>query len=124
MTRRRPAGLAVALALGLAFAPPGAARGQAAICPAIEVPAETSRLVAFRPGPSRGTGDITFDGSLTKATAGCAVTGGQLTVKLRLEFLVRRGPANQSRRADLAYFVALTDEAGKIIHRDGKPKTT
>ncbi len=106
--------LAAALALGLAFGPAGAARAQEAPCPAVEVPAATARLVAFRPGPSRGTGDMTLDGRLAKAAARCSVANGRLTVQLRLEIVVRRGPANQDRRADLAYFVALTDDRGGI----------
>lgn len=107
---RRLAALAVALVLGLT----GAARGQPVPCPEVEVPAAVSRLVAFRPGPSRGPGDMTFEGSFTKAGASCIQAEGRLTVRLRLEMLVRRGPANQSRSADLAYFVALTDSAGQI----------
>ncbi len=112
MIRRRPARLAAILALALG--PAGAVGAQEAPCPAVEVPAATARLVAFRPGPSRGSGDMTLDGLLAKAVASCRVADGRLTVQLRLEFEIRRGPANQNRRADLAYFVALTDDRGGI----------
>ena len=57
---------------------------------------------------------MTLDGHLAKAAARCSVADGRLTVQLRLEIVVRRGPANQDRRADLAYFVALTDDRGGI----------
>ena len=114
MIGRRPARLAVVLALGLALGPAGAARAQEAPCPAVEVPAATARLVAFRPGPSRGSGDMTLEGRLAKAAASCRVADGRLSVHIRLEIVVRRGPANQNRRADLAYFVALTDARGGI----------
>ncbi len=114
MIGRRPARLAVVLALGLTLGPPGAARAQEVPCPAVEVPAATARLVAFRPGPIRGPGDMTLEARLAKAVASCRVADGRLSVQIRLEIVVRRGPANQNRRADLAYFVALTDDRGRI----------
>jgi len=117
LTARRPARLGVVLGLGLALAPLAAARGQQAPCPALEVPAATARLVAFRPGPSRGSGDMTLEATLDKAAASCTVAEGRLSVRIRLEIVVRRGPANQNRRADLAYFVALTDDRGGIRHK-------
>ena len=107
----RLAALALVVALMLV---PAAAPGQPVPCPEVEVPAEVSRLVAFRPGPSRGPGDMTFEVSFIKTGARCTRSGGRLVVGLRLEMMVRLGPASQSRKADLAYFVALTDGAGQI----------
>jgi len=105
------------LALGLALASPGTARGQPMPCPALEVPAATARLVAFRPGPSRGPTDMTLEASFAGASANCLVVEDRLTVQIRLEIVVRRGPANQNRRADLAYFVALTDARGEVLNK-------
>lgn len=114
MIARPPACLAVALALGLAVGPPGVGRAQPAPCPAVEVPAAAARLVGFRPGPSRGPGDMTLEAVFAGASATCLVVDDRLTVHVRLEIVVRRGPANQNRRADLAYFVALTDAGGEV----------
>lgn len=105
---------ALALAVAVVLGPAMTARGQPIACPEVEVPAEVSRLVAFRPGPSRGPGDMTYEVSFIKARARCTRSGGRLVVGLRLEMMVRLGPASQSRKADLAYFVALTDGAGQI----------
>jgi hypothetical protein len=111
--RHRVGALAAAIGLGLG----GAAQGQPIACPVVEVPAEVARLVAFRPGPGRGAGDINFTASFANAAANCAVAGGRVLVTTQLQIALRRGPANQTRTADFAYFVAITDKAGQVLRR-------
>jgi hypothetical protein len=112
--RRWRAGAAAAV-LSLGLFP--AALAQPLLCPAVEVPSEVSRLVAFRSGPGRGSGDINFVASFTNAVANCFVSADRVLVTMQLQISLRRGPANQTRTADFAYFVAITDRAERILKK-------
>ena len=104
--------LAACVVIGLQ----GAAFPQAISCPTVKVPVELSRLVVFRPGPTRGQNDVRFVARFTDVVATCEVADDRVTVNMRLIIQLKRGPASLG-HANFAYVVAVKDPRGQIPER-------
>ena len=87
-------------------------------CPPIVVAPEVARLIGYRPGPGRGPTDMSYSASFQQPAARCGIRGNNLIVAMRIGIDVRRGPANLNRRADFAYFAAITDATGRVIGKE------
>jgi hypothetical protein len=89
------------------FAPP---------CPVPSIPRDTSDLRRFR-GAGRDITDSVLEGRITGIEGSCTRgDAGFVTATLAVGLELTRGPANQRRTADVAYFVAVS-EGDRIIDK-------
>ncbi len=92
-------------------------------CPNVAVVAETAQVTKFRPGPGRDLTDVVVDARIADFDGSCTIdTGeganGEVEVELRLLITASRGPANQDRRAQVRYFVAVGDNNSAILAKE------
>jgi len=78
-------------------------------CPPVLVLKDASEMVRFRPGPGRDVTDVLFSASIVNFLATCAYNRKRTEVDINLfvDFVVVRGPADQTRKAAFDYFVAI-----------------
>jgi len=84
-------------------------------CPGATIVKETSRMVAFRPGPGRDITDILFEARLPRILVGCSYAKGMVEVTTTVAIVAARGPADRTRRAPIRYFVAVLDGKDQVI---------
>lgn len=84
-------------------------------CPGATIVKETSRMVAFRPGPGRDITDILFEARLPRILVGCSYAKDMVKVTTTVAIVAARGPADRARRAPIRYFVAVLDPKGEVI---------
>ncbi len=93
-------------------------------CPDYRILKEAARLVAFRKGPGRDLLDIEVEGAIGDARLECLTFVDKETKKGRMDavfsvvFGARRGPANTTRKAELPYFVSVTDKNRNVLYRE------
>ena len=61
----------------------------------------------FVPGRGRDLTDVIFRANIADFQGSCEHDDDEVEVTLQVAFVVQRGPANKSRRADFEYFVAI-----------------
>jgi hypothetical protein len=72
----------------------------------------------FRAGPGRDVNDIEFEAEIGDIRAGCEIKGGQVAVRTKVAIFAARGPAAAGKPLALAFFVAVTDPAGRIVAKE------
>ena len=93
-------------------------------CPGHNIIADASRRLTYQPGPGRDLIDIDNEIVITGVRLTCDsnvdrdTRSGTMTVGVSLDMDAVRGPANRDRRADIKYFVSVTDRANKILYRE------
>ncbi len=128
MTQRRPVGTArIAAALAAAAIVSACTMfGEDKVpppCPAISVLEEAASLTRFVEGPGRDLIDVLVEEKVSDAAGTCEYdvdddTGvGTLNVEMMVAFELNRGPANRDRKAEIGYFVAITDTERNILNK-------
>ncbi len=119
-TSRYSAGLTLALALALA----GCETMSSIITPTVPPPCpvvakveDAAKLTRFT-GAGRDLTDVLFEAELTDISAACSTGSDTITVASRIRFVVSRGPADTTRRADFRYFVAVSTRDKQIVGRE------
>ncbi len=117
---RRAFGLAAAvLAIGLAGceagffskpAPPGP-------CPRVAAVADAGTLTRFS-GSGRDLTDVAFEAEIGGMQGSCVYSDDVIDVDLAVQFIASRGPADQNRRADFKYFVAVARFDQSVVARE------
>jgi hypothetical protein len=83
------------------------------LCPAVNLLKDADRLVLFRDGDGRDLTDMRFEIDLEGYATTCEYDlddgVGTLAVQVQPGFVVRRGPADLTRRVDIPFFVVLRD---------------
>ena len=78
-------------------------------------------MTKYRDGPGRDITDIEFHARLANFSGGCDYDGDRASVRLGVDFVVERGPANDAGKAEFDYFVAIPSffdrGAGKRVFR-------
>ena len=93
-------------------------------CPRYRILSDASRIIQFRKGPGRDLVDVNIDGQISDIKMECLTSidkeknFGNMGVKLKVLFIVKRGPANTNKKAFLPYFVSVTDESKNILYRE------
>jgi len=95
-------------------------------CPVVYIIADGAKLTRFKPGPGRDIIDVLHEEEMTGFAHGCEYDlnddgSGELTVQVVPNITSKRGPANQSGKAEFEYFLALTDSDKKILKKDRFP---
>ena len=93
-------------------------------CPKYRILSDASRVIQFRKGPGRDLVDVNIDGQISDIKMECLTSidketnFGNMGVKIKVLFIVKRGPANISKKALLPYFVSVTDKSKNILYRE------
>jgi len=92
-------------------------------CPNVSVIKDTAKVTKFLPGVGRDLIDVVYEGTFQNPTGMCEYdvdddTGeGNLAVELLVTMELARGPANKDRKAEVAYFVSITDSERRILNK-------
>jgi hypothetical protein len=119
-TRLFSVGLAASLALALA----GCETMESIVtptepppCPAVAKVEDAAKLTRFT-GEGRDLTDVLFEAELTDISAACSSSSDTIEVASRIRFVISRGPADTTRRADFRYFVAVSTRDKRIVGRE------
>ncbi|MDV7339699.1 hypothetical protein RYZ26_08850 [Terasakiella sp. A23] len=96
-------------------------------CPRITVLKNASELTKFKDGPGRDIIDVLFEAKITNVLSACQydvdydTRAGSILTQVAPVISAQRGPADQSRKADVNYFVAIVDNQKKILEKTTFP---
>jgi hypothetical protein len=84
-------------------------------CPRVEIVSDLSRLVKFRPGPTRDLNDVLYTARFDDVKTGCTYDKTGVTVEMTVSLRGERGRAGLALpTGDVTYFVAITDRNQNI----------
>lgn len=92
-------------------------------CPEVAVLSDAATVTRFVEGTGRDLTDVLYEAQIVDAGGACQYdvdddTGeGTLDVEMAVAMEVARGPANREGRAEIGYFVAITDADRAILNR-------
>ncbi len=108
----------------LALTAAGCATNEAELqpCPSALVVQPAADVTQFLPGPGRDLTDVIVEAKIQGVDGECEVSierdgSGEVLVDMTVLFEANRGPANQTRSAQLSYFVALVDQGQNILKK-------
>jgi len=87
-------------------------------CPQAGILKDAQRLTKFLPGPGRDLTDVVFQVRLANVRTKCAYDKSGVKIDMLVDISAERGPADKSRKAVFAYFVAIANPAGDILARE------
>lgn len=91
--------------------------GKPVSCPQVTKVGEAALLTRFRPSGHDIT-DVMFDSFIGDINGKCESTDKGVTVKMTVDFIASRGPADKNGKASFAYFVAITDSKDNVLTRE------
>ena len=74
----------------------------------------TFAVTQFVPGGGRDLTQVRSSGRIGGVDLACDYDDKGVDVELKVRFVVERGPADQERKADIQYFVAVEDGPGNL----------
>ena len=86
-------------------------------CPQVTKVGEAALLTRFRP-PGHDITDVVFDAFIGDINGKCESSDQGVTVKMTVDFVASRGPAEKDHKASFAYFVAITDAKSNVLARE------
>ncbi len=87
-------------------------------CPQAGILKDAQRLTKFLPGPGRDLTDVVFQIRLANVRTKCTYGKSGVKIDMLVDISAERGPADKSRKAVFAYFVAIANPAGTILARE------
>ncbi len=87
-------------------------------CPQAGILKDAQRLTKFLPGPGRDLTDVVFQVQLANVRTQCIYGKSGVKIDMLVDIAAERGPADKSRKAEFAYFVAIANPAGTIPARE------
>jgi len=85
-------------------------------CPRVTKVNEASQLTRFGPAGHDIT-DVEFEALIGDINGKCSAIDKGVSVKMTVDFIASRGPADKTRKASFAYFVAITDSKDNVLTR-------
>jgi len=85
-------------------------------CPRVTKIGEASQLTRFGPAGHDIT-DVLFEAVIGDINGKCEAADKGVSVKMTVDFIASRGPADKARKASFAYFVAITDNKDNVLTR-------
>lgn len=82
-------------------------------CPLAVAPEDSGKLVRFD-GQGRDLTDIEFEAEILGLQVACVYDGPVIETTMTVRIAAAQGPANQSGRADLVYFVAILTQDRQV----------
>lgn len=86
-------------------------------CPKVVRVADAAKLTRFI-GAGRDLTDVAFEAELLDVSGTCGYDDDLIDVETLVKFVASRGPADQARRADFKYFVAIATRDKRIVGRE------
>lgn len=86
-------------------------------CPRADIVADAAKLTRFS-GAGRDLTDVRFEAEIGAVAGSCVYDDDVIDVDLQLQIIASRGPADEGRRADFRYFVAVARTDNTIIARE------
>ncbi len=86
-------------------------------CPQIAQVNDAATLTRFA-GTGRDLTDVTFEAEFGPFYGSCGYDDNEIDVELNVQIIASRGPADQARRADFRYFVAIARLDQTILARE------
>jgi hypothetical protein len=86
-------------------------------CPHVAQVDDASTLTRFA-GTGRDLTDVAFEAEIGPMRGSCAYEDDLIDVELSVQFIASRGPADQARRADFRYFVAIARLDQTVLARE------
>ena len=86
-------------------------------CPQLQMLKDTDRLVKFV-GSGRDLTDVEFEAAMRAPFLSCEYDDNVIEAIVTVNMVALRGPADQDRLAELAYFVAITNERSREVIRE------
>ncbi|SCA55582.1 conserved exported hypothetical protein [Candidatus Terasakiella magnetica] len=96
-------------------------------CPRVTVLKNAAELTKFKEGPGRDLIDVLFEAKVTNVLSQCYydvdydTRAGAITAQVAPVIAAKRGPADQSRSAELSYFIAVIDDNKKVLQKSTFP---
>ena len=92
-------------------------------CPRVSILKQTSLLTLYGEGPGRDDVDVAFELALRDVASDCDLNvddeaGGGVAVTFALPIYATRGPAAETDRLTVPYFVALADPGRQIVAKE------
>ena len=91
-------------------------------CPKVSILKQTRLLTLYGDGPGRDDANVAFELALRNVTADCdydlSDRGGGVEVTFALPIRATRGPAAETDRVSVPFFVALADPSRRIIAKE------
>lgn len=85
-------------------------------CPQVAAVDDASRLTRFA-GEGRDLTDVAFEAEIGPMIGSCTYDDDVIDVELQVQMIASRGPADEGRRADFKYFVAVARLDRTVIAR-------
>lgn len=108
---------AAALLGGCGFLGFGDKPNPRSICPQALILADAGEMTVFRDGPGRDLTDVVAQARIADLIIDCKPQRRSVTVDLQVAIAAERGPANQSGKQDVEYFVAVVGPQGEVLAR-------
>jgi hypothetical protein len=86
-------------------------------CPQVAQVDDAAELTRYS-GSGRDLTDVAFEAQLGGMAGSCAYDDNEIDVELSVQFIASRGPADQTRRADFTYFVAIAKVDQTVLARE------
>lgn len=86
-------------------------------CPQVARVEDAARLTRFS-GEGRDLTDVAFEAELGGMQGSCGYSDDEIDVELGIQIIASRGPADENRRADFRYFVAIARVDQTILARE------
>ena len=92
-------------------------------CPRVSILKQTSLLTLYGEGPGRDDVDVAFELALRDVASDCDLNvddeaGGGVAVTFALPIYATRGPAAETDRLSVPFFVALADPGRQIVAKE------
>ena len=92
-------------------------------CPRVSILKQTSLLTLYGEGPGRDDADVAFELALRDVASDCDLNvddeaGGGVAVTFALPIYATRGPAAETDRLSVPFFVALADPGRQIVAKE------
>ncbi|WP_135080849.1 hypothetical protein [Terasakiella sp. SH-1] len=96
-------------------------------CPRVTVLKNASELTKFKQGPGRDLIDVLFEAKVSNVLSACKYNvdyetrAGIISAQIAPVINAKRGPANQTRSAEVEYFIAVIGQDRKILQKNTFP---
>ena len=92
-------------------------------CPKVSILKQTRLLTLYGEGPGRDQSDVAFELELRGVSARCDLnvdeeTGGGVEVTFALPIYAARGPAAETDRLSVPFYVAIVDPGRRIVAKE------
>ncbi len=86
-------------------------------CPQVAFLADASEITKFRNDVRPDENDVVYRAAMANLSGGCIYLDDAVEVDVDIEIVAQRGPALAGETIEIAYFVAVTDPADRILGR-------